>query len=114
MGHGRDETLTYYDGIILKRGVRPLAGNRVRNTDPNGKYNPTREGPYCSRFITWKFRYKLGIGLLYTCGGNAAKRYDIFHNGIASVFFGKDGIFIPLDFPKIDLLLPPGRQGTNK
>jgi hypothetical protein len=73
---------------------------------------------YQSLYQNWAPTYKLGLGILWACGSDAAKQYPIFSTTSNSVFAGHTGLLVPLGGhlfgETIEELLPSGKQGTVK
>jgi len=67
-----------------------------------------------SFYANWHPRYKMGLGVLFSCYTSTAR--GAFSSN--AVFWGKEGRLYPWPFhlygPSIKSLLPPGKQGTRK
>jgi RHS repeat-associated protein len=120
-GHGgyAEEKLPAPDWDLLKVlegrvkivwiGIYTIAKDRVRPVPDDGHVNHL---PYDDA-KKWGRAYKLGLGLMYTCGGTGA-RHHFADNGI---FWGYHDELWPLPGlwpPPVKDMVPPGAQGTKK
>ena len=62
----------------------------------------------------WNLEYKLGLGVLWACGSNAA----IIHFSSNSIFRGSENVLVPHGFhlfgEPMNKIIPPGTQGTKQ
>lgn len=65
---------------------------------------------YQTMYADWKMDYKLGLGLMFACGGAAAEpgRFT------GDIFWGMSGTLVPIGTPAVSSIIKPGDQETNR
>ena len=108
-GHGQYEIVVEIGakGKVIREISRGWVGVI---TDSSKKGNDA----YLSRYENWNPSYKMGLGILFACGTQAARP----HFSAKAVFWGSPVVLYPHGFhlfgPKVEELLPPGSQGTRE
>lgn len=76
--------------------------------------NDHNDANHDSLFTNWSMSYKLGIGILFTCGSVTERSYFSAN----AIFWGKQGTLVPGPFhsfaPWVNNLVPPGAQDSKK
>jgi hypothetical protein len=108
-GHGypmedKKTKIRWWDGLVTDH----YNAQTYLNND-----NEYDDFTYLSRYVNWhnNVQYRLGLGLIYACGGKHSMPGNFSSN---SIHWGPTGVMIPVGTPPVSDFIKPGDQGTYR